>query len=400
MTGTSDLDYTVRQAAYDRANFAASNSSTNPPAPAATGFHRWPRAPSPPCSPCATRSSPRSSPRCAAPGNVAGRGGGAEVGDRRQQHRDHLGAEVGDDSQRPNRAQTGRRTNRRGDSTAAIARRGASAAPPSPLGYGYEIPTGLPEAPGTTILNFQIVKIWCGGNSGDRGRRFERRRRAARPRPAQPRALQRMTARVLAALLFTEQPTMTMAELADQLQAASSGAISGAVKMLTASVGLAERVPAPASRRDHYRLRDDAWALLFTNQNAVHLRDAGRRRSGDPRHRTRQPGRAAAPYRDARLLRLLPAPRNPRAARPLASPVAAPGAPAPKPAMVPMGSSQLGEHRAQLGAQVASSPGEYIGPAPSDSSRRSRATPRALTGRRPVRRPTISVDQTHRGRDG
>ena len=79
--------------------------------------------------------------------------------------------------------------------------------------------------------------------------------------------LQRMTARVLAALLFTEQPTMTMAELADQLQA-SSGAISGATKMLT-SVGLAERVPAPASRRDHYRLRDDAWALLFTNQNAV-----------------------------------------------------------------------------------------------------------------------------------
>ena len=79
--------------------------------------------------------------------------------------------------------------------------------------------------------------------------------------------LQRMTARVLAALLFTEQPTMTMGELADQLQA-SSGAISGAIKMLT-SVGLAERVPAPASRRDHYRLRDDAWALLFTNQNAV-----------------------------------------------------------------------------------------------------------------------------------
>ena len=33
------------------------------------------------------------------------------------------------------------------------------------------------------------------------------------------------------------------------------------------SVGLAERVPAPASRRDHYRLRDDAWAVLFTRQN-------------------------------------------------------------------------------------------------------------------------------------
>ena len=79
--------------------------------------------------------------------------------------------------------------------------------------------------------------------------------------------LQRMTARVLAALLFTEQPTMTMGELADRLQA-SSGAISGAIKMLT-SVGLVERAPAPASRRDHYRLRDNAWAVLYTNQNEV-----------------------------------------------------------------------------------------------------------------------------------
>lgn len=79
--------------------------------------------------------------------------------------------------------------------------------------------------------------------------------------------LQRMTARVLSALLFTEQPTMTMGELGDQLQA-SAGAISGAVKMLTSS-GLVERVPAPASRRDHYRVRDDAWAVLYTNQNEV-----------------------------------------------------------------------------------------------------------------------------------
>ncbi len=79
--------------------------------------------------------------------------------------------------------------------------------------------------------------------------------------------LQRMTARVLAALLFTEQPTMTMGELAEQLRA-SVGAISGALKMLT-SVGLVERVPAPASRRDHYRLRDDAWAVQYTNQNEV-----------------------------------------------------------------------------------------------------------------------------------
>jgi DNA-binding MarR family transcriptional regulator len=79
--------------------------------------------------------------------------------------------------------------------------------------------------------------------------------------------LQRMTARVLATLLFTERPSMTMGELAERLEA-SSGAMSGAIRMLT-SVGLAERVPVPASRRDHYRLRDDAWAVLYTNQNAV-----------------------------------------------------------------------------------------------------------------------------------
>ena len=79
--------------------------------------------------------------------------------------------------------------------------------------------------------------------------------------------MQRMTARVLAALLFTEQPAMTAGDLGERLQA-SSGAISGAVKMLT-SVGLVERVPAPASRREHYRLRDNAWAIQYTNQNEV-----------------------------------------------------------------------------------------------------------------------------------
>ncbi|MDV3129126.1 MarR family transcriptional regulator [Mycobacterium sp. 21AC1] len=74
-----------------------------------------------------------------------------------------------------------------------------------------------------------------------------------------------MTARVLATLLFTEQVNLTMGELGETL-GASAGAISGALKMLT-SVGLAERVAVPASRRDHYRLRDNAWAVLFTNQN-------------------------------------------------------------------------------------------------------------------------------------
>ena len=79
--------------------------------------------------------------------------------------------------------------------------------------------------------------------------------------------LQRMTARVLATLLFTEQPSLTMGDLAGQLRA-SNGAISTAIKMLS-SVGLVERTPAPGSRREHFRLRDDAWAVLYTNQNEV-----------------------------------------------------------------------------------------------------------------------------------
>lgn len=77
--------------------------------------------------------------------------------------------------------------------------------------------------------------------------------------------MQRMTARVLAALLFTERPSVTMAELAAELNA-SAGSISGALKTLM-SLGIAERVPAPASRRDHFRLRPDAWATLYTSQN-------------------------------------------------------------------------------------------------------------------------------------
>ena len=93
--------------------------------------------------------------------------------------------------------------------------------------------------------------------------------RAARARAASSHGLQRMTARVLAALLFTEQPTMTMGELADQLRAKARARSPGALKMLT-SVGLVERVPAPGSRRDHYRLRDDAWVVQYTNQNEVH----------------------------------------------------------------------------------------------------------------------------------
>ncbi|WP_031172714.1 GbsR/MarR family transcriptional regulator [Streptosporangium roseum] len=79
--------------------------------------------------------------------------------------------------------------------------------------------------------------------------------------------MQRMAARTLAVFLFTDQPSVTAGELADRLEA-SAGAVSGAIKSLL-TVGLIERLPAPGSRREHYRLRDDAWATLFTSQNTV-----------------------------------------------------------------------------------------------------------------------------------
>lgn len=79
--------------------------------------------------------------------------------------------------------------------------------------------------------------------------------------------LQKATARVLSALLFAEADSLTAPELAEQL-AISSGSVSGALKMLS-TVGLIERVPAPGSRREHYRLREGAWAVLMSTQNGT-----------------------------------------------------------------------------------------------------------------------------------
>ena len=45
--------------------------------------------------------------------------------------------------------------------------------------------------------------------------------------------------------------------------------------------------------RSMKRLRDDAWAVPFTNQNVTISAKQARRRGRNCRHRTRQPGRAA-----------------------------------------------------------------------------------------------------------
>ncbi len=79
--------------------------------------------------------------------------------------------------------------------------------------------------------------------------------------------MQRMIARTLAAFLFTDRESVTAGELGRQL-VASAVSISGAITMLR-TVGLIEQVPAPSSRRDHYRMRPDAWATLMTSKNAT-----------------------------------------------------------------------------------------------------------------------------------
>ena len=205
--------------------------------------------------------------------------------------------------------------------------------------------------------------------------------------------LQRMTARVLAALLFTEQPTMTMGELADRLQA-SSGAISGAIKMLT-SVGLAERVPAPASRRDHYRLRDDAWALLFTNQNAVISAMLAAAETGIAATGHGSPaGRRLTRMRDfyafllAKSRRCSTAGINSRCPR----------REAPNPALVRSVPSQLGEHSAQFGVQVATAGPVHRPGTVGQQQAQPRDTARAHRARTKQAQHDL-VDQTHRGRD-
>jgi DNA-binding transcriptional regulator GbsR (MarR family) len=69
-----------------------------------------------------------------------------------------------------------------------------------------------------------------------------------------------MAARVLFTMMASEEQTLTAAELGERL-GVSPAAISGAVRLLT-QMRLVVREPVPGSRRDVYRLPDDAWYEL------------------------------------------------------------------------------------------------------------------------------------------
>ncbi|MDX3660608.1 MarR family transcriptional regulator [Streptomyces sp. ID05-26A] len=79
--------------------------------------------------------------------------------------------------------------------------------------------------------------------------------------------MQRMGARTLAAFLFSETETLTAGDLAAELDV-SAGSVSGAVKMV-AQMGLIERIHVAGSRREHFRIRDNAWTTLYSRQHSV-----------------------------------------------------------------------------------------------------------------------------------
>ncbi|MEU2895043.1 GbsR/MarR family transcriptional regulator [Streptomyces sp. NPDC001273] len=79
--------------------------------------------------------------------------------------------------------------------------------------------------------------------------------------------LQRMPARVFAALLASDTGVMTSAELGEQLRV-SPAAVSGAVRYL-AQQRMVSREREPGSRRERYRVHGDQWYEALTNREAV-----------------------------------------------------------------------------------------------------------------------------------
>lgn len=77
----------------------------------------------------------------------------------------------------------------------------------------------------------------------------------------------RMPARVFVALLCTDSGRLTASELAAAVQG-SAGAVSGAVRYLV-SIGLVDREHLPASRKDLFRVRPDAWHAALVRRDAM-----------------------------------------------------------------------------------------------------------------------------------
>ncbi|MFJ1579130.1 MULTISPECIES: GbsR/MarR family transcriptional regulator [unclassified Streptomyces] len=79
--------------------------------------------------------------------------------------------------------------------------------------------------------------------------------------------MQRTASRVFAALLSSDDASMTSAELSEQLRI-SPAAVSGAVRYLT-QVSMIGRERDPGSRRDRYRLHNEVWYTTFAQRDSV-----------------------------------------------------------------------------------------------------------------------------------
>lgn len=79
--------------------------------------------------------------------------------------------------------------------------------------------------------------------------------------------MQRMPARVFAALLTSETASLTSAELAARLRI-SPAAVSGAVRYLT-QVDMVTRERDPGTRRDRYVLHSELWYETFTRRDRL-----------------------------------------------------------------------------------------------------------------------------------
>ena len=90
--------------------------------------------------------------------------------------------------------------------------------------------------------------------------------------------MQRMGARVFAALLVSDSGALTSAELAEQLRI-SPAAVSGAIRYL-AQVDLVAREREPGSRRERYRLYNETWYESLSRRDQMLTRWENTMRDG------------------------------------------------------------------------------------------------------------------------
>jgi DNA-binding transcriptional regulator GbsR (MarR family) len=90
--------------------------------------------------------------------------------------------------------------------------------------------------------------------------------------------MQRMPSRIFAALLASDEGSMTSAELGEQLRV-SPAAVSGGVRYLSQQ-HMVSREREPGSRRERYRVHSNQWYEALTNREAVIKRWEGALREG------------------------------------------------------------------------------------------------------------------------